>query len=266
MRQILWVVAAVLMMVRPVAAGFEGALDMTMTTKDGRGTLKGLVSGVGMRVEVEARTPQLGDATLQMTLLMQWHNPQVVSLLNKATKTYTELTPQDTARGMRPRPDKEYTVKKLGKEKVAGYTCERLLLTAQDGSTAEVWTTKELVDLTPLRDFMQHNRQSAVLMGVMKALKEANAEGFVAKAIVKEPPATEPALTLTLVKAEKRAVDASVFTVPAGYKKQEGMLGMLPGMLPLPLEHQQTIQNALENLSPEKRRMLENLLRSRQSQ
>lgn len=266
MQHVLWMVLVVLIMARPATAGFEGALDMTMTMKDGSGTLKGLTSAVGMRVEVEARTPQTGSTPLQLTLLMKWDNPQVVTLLNATTKTYTELTPQDLGRGVKQRPEKDYAVKKLGKEKIAGYLCDRLLLTAKDGSVAEVWTTKELLDLTPFRDYMQHNRQSAEMLGVMKALKEANAEGFPAKLITREPQATAPSFTLTLLKADKRPVAVVVLEVPAGYKKQEGLLGMLPGMLPLPLEHQQTIQNALENLPPAQRRMLENLMRSRSGQ
>lgn len=266
MRYRLWMVLVVLLMARPATAGFEGALDMMMTMKEGTGTLKGLVSAVGMTLAIEARTSQTGNTPLQLTLLMKWDNPQVVSLINTATKTYTELTPQDLARGSKPRPEKDYTVKKLGKEKIAGYQCDHLLLTAKDGSVMEVWTTKELVDLTPLHDYMQHNRQSAEMLGALKALKEANAEGFPAKVMAREPQATAPSFTLTLLKAEKRPVAASVFEVPAGYKKQEGLLGMLPGMLPLPLEHQQTIQNALENLPPAQRRLLENLMRSKTGQ
>ena len=94
----------------------------------------------------------------------------------------------------------------------------------------------------------------------MKALKEADAEGFIAKMISHDKTGA-PAVTLELVKAEKRAVAASLFEIPGGYKKQEGMLGMMPGMLPISPEQQQTINKAMEKLTPEQRKMLEGMMK-----
>jgi hypothetical protein len=75
-----------------------------------------------------------------------------------------------------------------------------------------------------------------------------------------------PAVTLELVKAEKRAVPVALLEIPAGYKKQDDMLGMMPGMLPIPTEQQQTINKALEKLTPEQRRMLEGMMKKKGGQ
>jgi len=262
MQMVRWMILLLLIIVRPAFAGFEGYIEMQMTMKDGSGTMKGHISSVGARTEVEARAPQTGGLPLQMKMVMKFSNPDVVYLLNDAAKTYVEINVKDMGNAAKNRPDKEYSVKKLGKEKVASYVCEHLLLTAQDGRETEVWTTKDLVDLAVFREYMQRNRQGADLQGIMKALKEAGAEGFIAKMISHDKTGA-PAVTLELVKAEKRAVAASLFEIPAGYKKQAGMLGMMPGLMPLSPEQQQTINKAMEKLTPEQRKMLEGMMKHR---
>ena len=101
--------------------------------------------------------------------------------------------------------------------------------------------------------------------GIMKALKDAGAEGFIAKMISRDKTGA-PAVTLELVKAEKRAVPAALLEIPAGYKKQEGILGMMPGMMPISPEQQQTINKTMEKLTPEQRRMLEGIMKKKGGQ
>jgi len=259
-----WMILLLLIVARPAWAAFEGYIEMKMSMKEGAGTMKGQISSVGARTEVEARVAQMGDMPVTMTMLMKFSNPDVVYMLNDATKTYVEINVKDIGNAAKNRPDKEYTVKKLGKEKVAGYVCEHLLLTANDGRETEVWTTKALVDLAVFREYMQRNRQ-AEFQGIMKALKDAGAEGFIAKMISRDKTGA-PVVTLELVKAEKRAVPASLLEIPAGYKKQEGMLGMMPGMMPISPEQQQTLDKAMEKLTPEQRKMLEGIMKKKGGQ
>ena len=202
-----WMILLLLIVARPALAAFEGYIEMKMSMKEGSGTMKGQISSVGARTEVAARVAQMGDMPVTMTMLLKFSNPDVVYMLNDATKTYVEINVKDIGDTAKNRPDKEYTVKKLGKEKVAGYVCEHLLLTANDGRETEVWTTKTLVDLAVFREYMQRNRQ-AEFQGIMKALKDAGAEGFIAKMISRDKTGA-PVVTLELVKAEKRAVPAA---------------------------------------------------------
>ena len=265
MQIVRWIVLLLLIVARPAFAGFEGYIEMKMTMKNGSGTMKGHISAVGTRTEVEARAPQTGGLPFQTTMVLKFSNPDVVYLLNDTARTYSEINIKEAGDAGKNRPEKEYTVKKLGKETVAGYACEHLLLTANDGGATEVWTSKELVDLAAFREYMRRNRQGADLQGIIKALKEANAEGFIAKMISRDKTGA-PAVTLELVKAEKRAVAASLFEIPAGYKKQEGMLGMMPGMVPISPEQQQTINKAMEKLTPEQRKMLEGMMKHKGGQ
>src|SRR5262249_50589344 len=86
------------------------------------------------------------------------------------------------------------------------------------------------------------------------------------KKIIRGKKGAAPAVTLELVKAEKRAVPAALLEIPAGYKKQEGMLSMMPGMMPISPEQQQTINKAMDKLTPEQRKMLEGMMKKKGGQ
>ncbi|MBM3223244.1 MAG: DUF4412 domain-containing protein [Candidatus Tectomicrobia bacterium] len=266
MQRLGWTLLLVLSLAGQAYAGFEGYLEMKIMLKEGAGIMKGHISAVGTRAEIDAKASQMGNMPVQMTLLMKFARPEIVHMLNDATKTYVELNVQDLNDPRAQRPAKVYSVKKLGKEKIAGYVCEHLMLTAQDGAETEVWTSKELVDLAAFREYMRRSRQGADMLGMMQALQDAGAAGFVTKLIAHDPKRGAPTMTLDLVKAEKRAVAAALFEIPTGYTKQAGLLGVMPGLLPLPPQQQQTINKALEKLTPEQRKMLEGLLKPKGGQ
>ena len=58
-----------------------------------------------------------------------------------------------------------------------------------------------------------------------------------------------------LVKAEKRALPASTFEVPAGYK-ETSMMGTM--MSP---EQQKQMEDAMKNMTPEQRKMMEEMMK-----
>jgi len=223
-----WTILLLLIVTRPAVAGFAGYIEMQLTMKDSAGTMKGYISSVGARAMVEARMWQLAGMRVQMTLVMQFSNPDVVYVLNDVAKTYSEFHVTDAADVTRNRPEKTYTITKLGTGTVASYACEHWLLTANDGSETEVWTSKALVDLAPFHVYMRRHRQSAEVLGMIQALKKGGREGFLAKLIRRDRTTGAPTMAVELVKAEKRPVAASMFAIPAGYAKQGGLLGLLP--------------------------------------
>jgi hypothetical protein len=50
-----WMILLLLIVARPALAEFEGYIEMKMTTKEGSGTMKGQISSVGARTEIESR-------------------------------------------------------------------------------------------------------------------------------------------------------------------------------------------------------------------
>jgi hypothetical protein len=76
-----WTILLLLIVAQPAFAGFEGYLEMKLAMKDGSGTMKGYISSVGTRTEVEARALQMAGMPVQMTLVMKFSNPAVVYLV-----------------------------------------------------------------------------------------------------------------------------------------------------------------------------------------
>ncbi len=154
-----------------------------------------------------------------------------------------------------------WTVKKLGKETVNGYSCEHVLLTRAGDAKSEMewWTSKDISGLNyeSMRGLMRRGSQNDE--GMMKALRDAGADGFVVKMVTREKGSPTPVATMELTKVEKKSLPASMFEIPAGYTKQEGMMGAA-GVMASP-EQPEQMRKAMENLTPEQRKQIEEMMK-----
>jgi hypothetical protein len=265
MRILLTILATASLTAGSAFAQFEGQIDMKITGQGGMtGTGKVFVSKVGSRTEMDmeaARTP------IHMTTLMRFSTPDVMYLINDKARTYSEVDTKkarEQAAKMAGDKDKEpYSVRVLGSEKVLGYSTKHVLLSRpSDKSEMEVWTTKDLLGLSyeSMRGLMRRGAQDEGSM--MKALKDGGAEGFFVKMVTREKGKTEPLTTMELTKAERKSLPASIFEVPAGYAKQEGMMGAAGVVSP---EASEQMKKAMENLTPEQRRQMEEAMKRQQA-
>jgi hypothetical protein len=249
-RTLLTILAGAALAAAPAFAQFEGQIDMKITAQGGvTGTGKVFVSRAGSRTEMDMETARM---PIHMTTLMRFSTPDVMYLINDKAKTYSEVDTKkarEQAAKMAGDKDKEaYSVKVLGSEKVLGYSTKHVLLSRpSDKSEMEVWTTKDLLGLSyeSMKGLMRRGAQDEGSM--MKALKDARAEGFFVKMVTREKGKTEPLTTMELTKAEKKSLPASMFEVPTGYAKQEEMMGA-----------------AMENLTPEQKKQMEEMMKQRQ--
>jgi hypothetical protein len=249
-RTLLTILAGAALAAAPAFAQFEGQIDMKITAQGGvTGTGKVFVSRAGSRTEMDMETARM---PIHMTTLMRFSTPDVMYLINDKARTYSEVDTKkarEQAAKMAGDKDKEaYSVKVLGSEKVLGYSTKHVLLSRpSDKSEMEVWTTKDLLGLSyeSMKGLMRRGAQDEGSM--MKALKDARAEGFFVKMVTREKGKTEPLTTMELTKAEKKSLPASMFEVPTGYAKQEGMMGA-----------------AMENLTPEQKKQMEEMMKQRQ--
>src|SRR5438445_10517854 len=69
-----WMILLLLIVARPALAAFEGYIEMTMTLKEGSGTMKGQISSVGARTEVAARVAQMGHTPVTMPMHLTLSN------------------------------------------------------------------------------------------------------------------------------------------------------------------------------------------------
>lgn len=104
------------------------------------------------------------------------------------------------------------------KKKIAGYDCVKYEVTSstpQGDQTVIIWTTKD-VDIKP-------NSNSGMLASAK------NVDGFPIRVEMSIPlgDGTNGLITLEVDKIEKKALDASLFTIPEGYNvdTMENMMG-----------------------------------------
>ena len=261
-RVFLNVLAGAALAAAPALAQFEGQIDMKITAQGGvSGTGKVFVSKVGSRTEMDMESARM---PMHMVTLVRFATPDVLYLINDKAKTYSEMdtkkTREQAAKTAGSKDNEAYSAKSLGSERVLGYSTKHVLLSRpSDKSEMEVWTTKDLLGLSyeTMKGLMRRGAQDEGSM--MKALKDAGAEGFFVKMVTREKGKAEPLTTMELTKAEKRSLPGSLFEIPPGYAKQEGMMGAASVMAPP--EAQEQIRKAMENLTPEQRKQMEEMMK-----
>jgi hypothetical protein len=244
--------AAALLLPRAApAADFEGVLTFKMTGKTS-GTMRALVSKAGMRVEADMQAPpELQRAgmgkTVRMVTIMRLAEPNTVYLLHPEQKTY--FVAENDSDDARSEEDEEtYTVKRTGKDRVAGLSCEKATLTSEDGERTDLCITNELRgESTWMRAFSDREED-----GIYRALRKAGLVGFPVRW-------SSEGMTMELTAHEKRSLPASTFAIPAGYKKTENPFGLPEAEMSRLM--QESMKEGMKDLSPEQRKQLEEMMK-----
>lgn len=257
-------------------AQFEGVLEMKMTVSDkegasrGGGTMTAAVAKAGSRSDVNL---QMGGMTMKMTMLQKADTPNVVYRLNDANKTYSEID-LAKAREManQPQNDDQWTVQKLGQEKILDYQTQHILAKPKSGTgqPMEMWIAKDFLDYDTFSKLQWRRNGPTGDQGLAKALKEAGTEGMPLKSVVHDD--TGGTMTMEVVKVEKKSLPASTFEIPAGYTKSNGgimdMMGGMSGpqadaMRARMEEARKQMQEQMKNMTPEQREMIEKMMQQR---
>jgi hypothetical protein len=275
------VLYALLLSATPALADFEGVLEMKMTMGakgaegGGGGTMSVSVATAGIRSEMDMK---MGAMEMKMVMLQKNANPDLIYQINDGSKTYTEID-LTKMRGLtgQPATAPEYSVETLGQETILGYQTKHVLVKekgaeAGAGMTTELWTAKDLLDYETFSKLQARRGKAAGQEALVKALKDAGADGLPLKSIATMPDGAK--VTMEVVKVDKKSLAASTFEIPAGYTKTEGgMMGMMGGMSgpgeddakKKMAEAQEKMQEALKNMSPEQREMIEKMMKQRQT-
>lgn len=254
-------VGAVLLAALPAAAQWEGVIEMKMTmTRGGTGHGKIYVSKAATRSEMEMSVPEMQQsgmgAGMKMTLLNKLADPEKSYLINDAKKTYSVLDARKAREqaGPRSREEEKWTVTKLGGDTVAGFGCQNFRLEEEKRKTeVETCVTKDILGSTAWLTQQGQGRYAS--NGMMKALRDAGAEGYPVRMAIREKGKPEAMMTMELVRASRQSVPAAMFEIPAGYKEEDLMSAF---MTP---EAQQKMNEALERMTPEQRRQIEEMMK-----
>jgi hypothetical protein len=263
MRKTAWAAAAVVLAACGAGrAEFEGVLNMKMTSPDTNGTMKLYVSKRGVRNEMDMKAGKGKESmNVRMVMLSRSDKPGLAYRINDETRTYSEVD-LNAARPGAAAAEPKFTVKKLGRQKAAGYDCEHVLVTGERGEQTELWTTRDLMDHESFSRAMGPRPGHA---GYSKSLREAGVDGFPVKSVSRGP---RGEATVELVSAEKKSLPASLFEVPAGYKKQvvgPAVMGRPGGAAgPGSPDAMKAMQEQLKDMPPDQREMIEKMMKQKQ--
>ena len=272
-------VVALLLAAGPVFAQFEGVLEMKMTMAgmggEGGGTMNVSVGKAGSRSEINM---QMGPMDMKMVMLQKNDTPDTLYRINDADKSYAEMNlakMRDMAGQQM--SAKKYTVEKLGQETLLGYKTQHVLLKEQDagdgkGMSIEMWSARDLLDYATFSKLQARRGKGAGEEAMIKALKDADADGMPLKSIATTPDGMK--LTMEVVKVDKKSLPASTFEIPTGYTKSEGgMMDMMGGMSgPQAGEArknlgdvQKQMEDAMKNMTPEQREMIQKMMKQQKA-
>jgi hypothetical protein len=163
--------------------------------------------GKNGNIRTEVNMSMAGQQMTTTTLMLK-SNPNAAIVFNSMSKTYTETKVSGNS------APKSVSIKVLGTEKVGIYNCTHVKMTS-DGKSWDAWFTKDL----PALNFPISGNNELSSQKVINELKSKGITGMMAKVVFQAPGAGTKAITMQLVKYETKTLNASLFTIPAGYKK-----------------------------------------------
>jgi len=248
------------------ALGFEGVIETKMTMNRGKmdgapegvptsfsGTGTITVKGLNSRMEQQMNVPGMG--TGGKTVVIYRADEKTTYILNTASKTYSKHARE-------PNEDEsdssKWTVKKLGKDTVAGRSVEHVQV-QKTGSNEmlDVWIDKNLISTGDLEKALSAGGGGQ--SGWFPALKKEGVAGVPLK-VVSHNAQGETGVTWEATSVKAQSVPDSVFAVPAGYTESKGYGGMGSG------DAQQQRDQMMQKLSPEQRKQVEEMMKKYQQQ
>ena len=190
---------------------------------------------------VEANIPMPGSGKpIKQTVLMPASKPNVMYNLDDANKSYTETTVSPSAT-----KDVKATVKVLGTETIQGLSCKHLSVT-MDKTNMEVWTTKDIPGYEKMMSYWRSNPAMSS-NSFYNELKKNNAEGFFVK--TKTNGMRGGSMVMEMVSYNTKPVAASLFSIPAGYKKEAGFDPAAMEKMS-PAERQKMVEQMMQKYAP----------------
>jgi hypothetical protein len=222
------------------AGGFEGIIDLNISLEAGAGDLRLYKSGERAKLDMKLSVDPL-PAPIRLGVLLDPAQPKVLFLVNDNLRTYSSIdiasmaTVSDTAYAGK------YTLKVLGKEKLLGHECTHLTLT-RHRELVDAWITRDYPDVYAVLKKLQEANPQFGQAEAFRALEAAGQAGLPLRCIVVRD---GQRVTTEVKRIQAKALAASLFTVPADYKRSELAGGA--GLQPTPEQMKKIIQGALES-------------------
>jgi len=195
----------------------------------------------------------------RMVMIQKLAEPDHIYIVNDVRKTYAVET--TGTKREKTTPERTWKVQRLGRDTVAGFSCEKALLTAQDGDQTEVCITSELSPSSAWLTAWNRREEQA---SPLKALKDAGLSGFPVRWIFRHKGSKDTSSSVELVRFDRKSVSASFFEIPPGYRKVDSAMetyAMTPEQEKAMQDARKRMQEALDKMTPEQRKQYEELMR-----
>lgn len=248
------------------ALAFEGVIDTKMTAAGGEaggkpmsvnGTGKISIKGLNTRMDQEMNMPGV-TGPMKQTVIHRADEPNVTYILHDANKTYTKINAdKDEAKDN----SEGWTVKKIGKDTVAGRSTEHVQVMHEGKEPMDVWIDTALVSAGDLeKAFAAGDRRQG---GWWQALKKAGVAGIPLKVVAKNE--RGGGMTWEAMSVKSQSVADSAFKIPAGFTESKGGMGAgMGGGSMSPEQQQQMREQMMQKLTPEQKQQLEQMMKQRQ--
>lgn len=227
----------------------DGAPEGTPSSFSGTGTIT--VKGLNSRMEHQMNLPGMSGGK---TVVIYRADQKTTYILNPASKTYSKHSNEKEDGDSE---SAKWTVKKLGQDTVAGRKTEHVQVQrAGGGDTLEVWIDKNLISAGDLEKAF--NAGGRGQSGWWAALRKEGVAGVPLK-VVSHNSKGEPGVTWEATSVKAQSVPDSAFEVPAGYTESKGYGGGPSG------NAQQQREQMMQQLTPEQRKQVEDMMKKYQS-
>lgn len=260
----------------PALAEFEGVIDMKMEGGGAAamsGTGKTYVTKRAWRSEMEMSSPEMkkdpeavkamgGQASFRLIMLGKLSEPGISYMINEKTKTFARIDAAEMTKDLPKDTEKKWSVKRLGKDHVAGLACENVRAVETGKKTEyEICVTSEIASGEWMRALQGQQRGAGGLW--MKALKDAGVEGYPVRMVIKESETGPVTMKMEATKVERKSLPASLFEVPPGYKETSMMSAMAqnPEQAKQMEDAQKRMKEAMDKMTPEQRKQMEEMMK-----
>ena len=251
---------AVLCLAAVPALAYEGVIETKMSaagsaggqamTTSGNGKI--YIKGLNTRMEQEMKLPGVTDPVKQV-VIHRGDEPNTTYMIHDANRTYQKVT-NEKDEGTSAEGSK-WTVKKLGKDTVAGRSTEHVQVSRDGKDPMELWVDTKLVSAGDLEKAFAGADQRGG--GWWKALKEAGVAGIPLRVVAKNERGGG-GMTWEATSVKAQSVPDSAFKVPAGYT--EAKSGGVGGAMS-PQQQQQMRNQMMERLTPEQRKQVDEMMK-----
>jgi len=196
------------------ASKFTGTMEMALTMPNGTAKATYLFGQNAQRMDMVMRMEKIPDK-LETTVITKASQPDQAYIINHRAKTYMLVNLKTAAENaMLLDFDSNYTLTRLGRESVKGYTCNHIMLTSTT-EKLELWVTRDLGNFSTFRLLQSQNPRLSNTQ-LSRALSTAGIEGFPVKIVQYSD---NGQYIMEVMKISSKEVPSSFFVIPQGYQK-----------------------------------------------